>query len=87
MKKIIPYYDKIEIQPLRKETLLLNEGQNLEEIGKVISVGSKVKFVKPGDVILFSNWGCVKVMVDDKEHFIVPDSSEFILGKINVAKK
>lgn len=46
--------------------------------GKVEAVGSEVKEVKVGDVILFDKYSGSKIKLDDKEHLIVKE--EDILG-------
>lgn len=88
-KKFVPYYDKIEIVPMETEGFFKSE-QNLEERGMVVAIGSKVKFVKVGDIVYFSSWGLTKTpeQANGIAHFIVPETSDFILGKeTNVAKK
>lgn len=83
----IPFYDKIEIQLLEKEGFFKSE-QNLEERGVVTAIGKDVKFVKVGDTVYFSSWGlCQTTEVEGIKHWIIPETSEFILGKeTNVAK-
>lgn len=86
--KFICYPNKIEIIPLEKEGFFKTE-QNLEERGKVISVGKDVKFVKIGDIIYFSSWGLnITPEVEGVKHYVIPDTADFILGKIekHVAK-
>ncbi len=88
IKKFIPFYDKIEISPLEHEGFF-KEGM-VEEVGTVTAVGKHVKFVKVGDTVYFSSWGLNKARgADGVEHFIVPESGDFILGKEekHVAKK
>ena len=82
--KFIPYDNKIVIEPSTEKGFLVSEQQPLEEMGKVIAVGKKVKFVKVGDTLFFSSWGMFKTPEVDKKgtrYFVVPESSEFILGK------
>lgn len=80
--KFKPYYDKIEVKPLKKELMLTTPDQNLEEMGEVITVGERVLFVKPGDIVYFNAWGCSKTPeIDGEQHYLVPDHSDFILGK------
>ncbi len=80
-KNFEPYYDKIVVEPMTKQGFLQTDQKPLEEVGKVIAVGKKVKFAKVGDVISFSSWGCQKTEYNGKEYYVVPELSDFILGK------
>jgi len=81
-----PFPDRILIEPFKQESMLMSE-QNIES-GKVIEVGSKVKFVKKGDTIYFTSWGLDKTPeVDGVRYYVVQENSDFILGKINGQKK
>ena len=48
--------------------------------GKVEAVGSDVKEVKVGDVVLFDRYSGSKIKIDDKDHLIVKE--EDLLGII-----
>lgn len=92
MKKFIPFNDKIVVEPITQDSFLMGEMKPLEEMGKVIAVGSKVKFVKVGDTLFFSSWGCQKTPVvdgnpDGKRYYVVPEAGDFILGKYESRKK
>lgn len=77
-----PYPDKIQIEPIKQDTMLLTEGNQFQEMGKVIAVGSLVKFVKKGDILYFSSWGVSKTPeINGKQYYVVSESSDFILGK------
>ncbi len=78
MKTFKPYYDKIEIKPLKREGVIMSDGNNLIEAGEVISIGDKVTFVKVGDTVYFDSWGCSKTPNDN---YVVSERSEMILGK------
>lgn len=82
-----PYYDKIVIEPIKRESFIESVDLPLQEVGTVISVGEQVDFCKPGDILLFSSWGCLKTEYDGSTYYIVTEQSEFILGKITVKKK
>lgn len=85
--KFIPYDDKIEVLPTKQETFLSSDDINLYEMGEVIAIGSKVKFVKVGDILYFAGWGCLKTPeVDGVRHYVISENSDFILGKTNVPK-
>ncbi len=80
------YPHKICVEPLKEKSFFESEG-GLQEMGKVVSVGKGVTFVKKGDTLFFSSWGCDKTPeVDGKVYYIVSDTAEFILGKINAKK-
>jgi co-chaperonin GroES (HSP10) len=82
-----PYDTKIQIELLRDDALLSSETQ-FQEAGKVIAVGDKVKFVKPGDILYFASWGLSKTPeIDGKVYRVVEECSDFILGKENGRKK
>lgn len=80
-KTFVPFPNKIVVEPIKAETFLQVEN-NYEEMGKVISVGKGVTFVKPGDTIFFRAFGCDKTPeVDGKVYYVVEVSPQFILGK------
>lgn len=80
----IPYPDKILIEPIKEESLLVADSQSLQEKGVVIEVGSAVKFVKKGDIVYFDSWGCSKSKGEgDTIYYTVPCNEKFILGKEN----
>lgn len=80
--KFIPFFDKIEIRPMKKVGVIVTQGESLLEQGEVIAVGEKVTFVKPGDVVCFDAWGCSKTPeVDGVQHYVVQEDPQVILGK------
>jgi len=83
-----PYYDKIQIEPIKVDAMLVSDTNQFQEMGKVIAVGEMVEFVKKGDIVYFSSWGASKTPeIDGKQYFVVADSSDFILGKEDGRKK
>lgn len=79
---ITPFYDKILIEPFVKESEIFSDTEAKIEAGKVIAIGSNVTFVKPGDILYFDSWGCSKTpLVDGKEHYLITEDSQVILGK------
>lgn len=90
MKKkrtFIPYGDKIVVEPTTVKPFLQSDQQTYEEVGIVKAIGNKVKFVKVGDTLFFASWGVLKTSeVDGDVYYVVPESSEFILGKFNGTK-
>lgn len=82
----IPFADKIEIEPIEKDSAFLSPDTTYEEMGKVISVGSAVTFVKPGDTVFFLRHAVWETpAVDGTKHFVVTESPEYILGKVEAA--
>ena len=56
--------------------VLDTESINLfDEVAEVISVGSDVKDVKPGDKILFEQYGLCISRIDGKKHFFIDQES------------
>lgn len=79
----IPYPGKIEIQPLKQEGVFDTSDNNFEEAGTVLQVGTGVTFVQEGDTLYFMAHGLWKTPeVDGVHHYIIEESSEYILGKI-----
>lgn len=79
----IPYYDKIEVRPIRAETYIETADKNFEEMGEVIAVGEYVEFVKPGDILIFVSHGCWETPeIDGAKHYVVTNSPEYVLGKV-----
>lgn len=77
----IPFYDKIEIEPVKREGILQDNG--FLEMGKVIAVGENVKFVEVGDTLFFTAHGVWETAeVDGVKHHVIPEESEYILGKV-----
>ncbi len=82
--KFIPYKDKIEVRPFKKEGIILSQEESLIEAGEVVAIGSDVTFVKVGDTVYFDAWGCSKTPESEKDgerHYVVPENSNIILGK------
>ncbi len=84
----VPFGDKIVVEPIVQDTFLVSDTKQKREMGKVIAVGSKVKFVKVGDTLFFNPWGYFETPeIDGVKHCVIPENSEFILGKYNGYKK
>lgn len=78
----IPYKDKIEVRPIKKESNILSEETDLIEAGVVIAIGEDVTFVKVGDTLCFDSWGCMKTPeIEGEFHYVVPEDKNVILGK------
>lgn len=84
----IPFAGKIVIEPIKQDNMLVAEGNQFQEMGKVLAVGVGVKFVKKGDIVYFDSWGCSKTAEEDgTSYYIVPCNDKFILGKKNGPKQ
>lgn len=88
------YPGKILVSPIRTDGILaeaLAEGSDansFEEMGIVMDVGAGVKFVKKGDTVFFVKWGIEKTPeINGKAYYVIPDSIEFIIGKISNGAK
>jgi co-chaperonin GroES (HSP10) len=80
-KKFKPYYDKIEIKPVKQEAFMPTDDQKFIEVGKVIAVGSRVKNIKIGQTIYFLAYGCDQTPeIDGVTHYVVTADPRFILG-------
>lgn len=80
-----PYYNNIEIKPLKKEGPFAEENQ-FHEMGEVIAIGKNVDFVKVGDTVFFNAHGVFETPeIEGVKHYVVPQDSEYILGKIEHA--
>lgn len=78
-----PYHDKIEIRPVKNETVIAAADQKFHEMGEVVAVGRDVEFVKVGDMLVFTAHGVWETPeIDGEKHYVVTEHSEFILGKV-----
>ena len=87
MNTIIPFGKNILVKPIQKKQVLISDVGTLCEYGEVIAVGDEVSKIKEGDIIGYTVWGINSFVIDDgtangSKHYFVPESSEFILGKI-----
>lgn len=72
------------VKPVEKKQILISDSKSLCEYGEVIEVGSEVKEIKVGDTIGYLVWGINSLEIDDQKHYFVPETDEFVLGKIEV---
>lgn len=84
----------MKIKPLKERVVVKYSAEELEKTpggiyvpdvakekpqkGEVIAVGSEVKEVKVGDIVLFDKYAGSKIKVDDVEYLIIKE--EEILG-------
>lgn len=79
----VPYPGKFEIEPIKQESTFASMDKNFLEMGKVLQVGDGVAFVNVGDTVFFAAHGVWETPeVDGVIHYLVADSPEYVLGKI-----
>lgn len=66
---------KIEVQ---NSDTLLRDDKSLIQKGKIIGVGPQA-ICQVGDVVIFNAWGLDKVLLNEKEHYYLLDTDEFVL--------
>ncbi len=82
------YPNKILIEPIKSDMILEDDNNNFEEMGIVVQAGKGVKFAKVGDTLFFVKWGVEKTPeINGISYFVVPDSAEFIIGRIGTKPK
>lgn len=79
---IKPFGRRIYVKPEEKKQIFDTGDKRLAEFGLVYAVGKEVKSIKEGDKIAFNKWGTDSVMIDEKEHFFILETDDFILGTI-----
>lgn len=86
--KFIPYFNKVYIKPFEEEGMLRAEGDAFLEKGTVLAVGRDCKFLKKGDTVFFSSWGCDKTPPDEdgNVYYVLAEQAQFILGKLGHGK-
>lgn len=78
----IPYQNKIEFSPIKKDSIIQNDKDSIVEVGLVLSVGTDVTFVKPGDTVFFLSYGAEQTPeIEGESHWTVACVPEFIMGK------
>ena len=77
--KIHPLADRIVLEQLQQEEqtksgiILPESAQEKPKMAKVLGVGSEVKEVKEGDVVLYKSYGPDDVKVDGQEYMIAKE--------------
>ena len=88
--KIHPLADRIVLEQLEQEEqtksgiILPESAQEKPKMAKVLGVGSEVKEVKEGDVVLYKSYGPDDVKVDGQEYMIAKE--EDILATVKEGK-
>jgi len=86
MNKITPFGNNILVKPQVTDTILQSSEGTLCEYGEVLAIGDEVEKVEVGDIIGYTIWGINKLNIKDEKHYIIPEDSRFILGKIDMSK-
>lgn len=81
---IRPFGRNILVEPEKNKAII---GESLCQYGKVLAVGEEVKYIKVGDTIGYLTWGLNDITIDDTKYYIVPETDEFILGRIVLAEE
>lgn len=77
--KIHPLADRIVLEQLEQEEqtksgiILPESAQEKPKMAKVLGVGTEVKEVKEGDVVLYKSYGPDDVKVDGKDYMIAKE--------------
>lgn len=78
----IPHPGKVEIETIERDSVILSDTSKYEEMGRVLSVGEGVTWLKAGDVVFFLAYGVEQTPeYDGKVHYVVPATEKFIIGK------
>lgn len=84
-----PFKNRLLIEPIEVDTVMVSVDQKYQQIGKVIEVGWrpwymfwKPRFVNIGDTIIFNTWGADVAKVEEKEYWFILENDDFLLGKI-----
>ncbi len=81
---IKPFGNNILVKPTEKKQTLVSSQKSLCEYGEVIAIGDEVTRIKVGDVIGYTVFGINSLEVNDTKHYLVPETSEFVLAKIEM---
>lgn len=85
MDKIKPFGSNILVKPHEKKQVLVADKGSLCEYGEVIAIGDLVQYIKVGDIIGYTVFGTNSLQINEKKHWFVNETSEFILGTIKLA--
>lgn len=76
---IKPIENYILIEPRQEKNMggiiVAKAKEDLPEIGTIISVGSKVKNAKPGEMYVFKKYGADEITIDGKKHLFITEDN------------
>ncbi len=82
--KITPFGNNILVKPIEKKQILVADKNSLCEYGEIIEVGSQVVYLKKGQIIGYTVWGINSLDIENERCYFIPETSEFILGTIEM---
>ena len=82
-----PLFNNILVKPIERKSVIVSQNKSFCDYGEVIAVGDEVQKVKVGWIIGYTVWGINHLEIDGKKHYLVPEDSRFILGKITMSGK
>lgn len=82
MSKLLPFGDYLLIEPVPKSQVLVSDDEILCNYGTVIAVGSKADKELVGKAVGYEVWGVKTIEIGDKKHYLISQSSDFLLGEI-----
>ena len=71
-----PLKDNVRIEIVKSSFTAMemaDERENKTEKAKVLEIGDDVTLVKEGDIVLFKDFNCDTIKVDDEEFTIIPE--------------
>lgn len=89
----IPASNRIEVKPLGKESVIIDDKQELVELGEIVFIGrgcndwlpntpnAKDNYFQIGDILAFEGWGCTKISYKGEDRWVVSTDKNVILGK------
>ena len=82
MSKLLPFGDYLLIEPIEKEQVLVSDEEILCTYGKCIATGEKADKNLEGKILGYEVWGVKTIEIGDKKHYLISQSSDFLLGEI-----
>lgn len=82
--EIIPLGDYLLIKPIEKDQILVSDDQVLCTYGTIIAVGEKADANLKGKVVGYETWGIKTIEINDKKHYLISQSSDFLLAEIKL---
>lgn len=90
----VPSDYRIEVKPLGRDSVIIDDKQELVELGEIVSIGREANYTIPdmerggqkyfyvqGDILAFEGWGCTKISYKGEDRWVVSADKNVILGK------